>query len=172
MRAVAARDEVAVEPYRFAAMTEAHVGLRRRDVEEFHVVRFGEQIRVAPIGRGEEIRLDVRLAVDHELLADVLLHVDEEAVATGPDDLHSVVHVALAIHAFRQPVGAQHVDRRLFENAGADACQHVFARVLLEHDAFHPVPVQDFREQKPRGTTADDGDLSSHRPSVCAPQIL
>src|SRR5690606_17303075 len=110
VEAVAAGDVVALDGAGVAVDLEAHAGLIAVDAVQHHVAGTEDQLRLAAVGGGEQVFLDAGLAVGHEAFADVLLHVDEEAAAAGPDDLHAVVRVAFALHALGQAVLAQHVD--------------------------------------------------------------
>src|SRR5262249_26239289 len=58
---------------------------------------------------------------------------------------------------------AQHIDRRLFEDARAHPCEHMRAAVLFHDDTRDALPMQDLRKQQPRGATADDRHLRLHR---------
>ena len=47
-------------------------------------------------------------------------------------------------------------DRSFLEQAGADAAQHIFARLPLQDDIVDAVAVKQLPEQQSRGTCAND----------------
>ena len=94
------------------------------------VPRLVTTARVVAIGGCEEILLQVGLTVGYEALAQVAVDIDEEALAAGPCDLHPIVLVPFPLHAARETVLPQHLDRRGLEDTGSDPSQHVIATVL------------------------------------------
>jgi hypothetical protein len=50
----------------------------------------------------------------------------------------------------------------LFDDAGTDAAEHVFAGLPFQDDVIDAVLVQELAEQQSRWAGADDGDLGSH----------
>ena len=57
------------------------------------------------------------------------------------------------------PAGAEHLDRTPLEDTGADAAEHVLARLPLEHDRLVAGQVQQPRQHQPGGPAPDDDDL-------------
>jgi hypothetical protein len=60
------------------------------------------------------------------------------------------------------PASSSKIHRDLFDDAGADAAEHVFAGLPLQDDVVDAVFVEELAEQQSRRAGADDGDLGSH----------
>ena len=80
----------------------------------------------------------------------------------GKDQLDAVVHRAFGFHTLAHAGLGQQVDRDLFQDAGADAAQHVVAALTLDDDVVDAGFVQQLTEQQARWAGADDGDLGTH----------
>ena len=83
------------------------------------------------------------------------MHVDAVARA-AEGELDAVMHQALAVRAL---AGADLVEQRhrsFFEQAGADAAEHIVRRLPLQDDVVDAVAVQQLPEQQSRRPGADD----------------
>src|SRR5438094_2767590 len=123
MKAVAAGDEIAIEAPLLTTHGVAHRWTIGRDAHRLHVLGLGDERRAAAIGGGEEILLQVRLAVGDELLSEVAIDIDQELAST-PHDPDAVVPMAFALEAVGETILAQHVDGPGLEHPGADAPKH------------------------------------------------
>ena len=65
------------------------------------------------------------------------------------------------MHAGADAGFVEQVDRDLFDDAGADAAEHVLAGLPLQDDVVDAVLVQQLAEQQARRPGADDGDLGA-----------
>ena len=72
------------------------------------------------------------------------------------------VHQPLGVQARAHAGFVEHRDGALFENAGANAAEHVLGRALLENDVVDAGALQQLPEQQAGGAGADDGDLGAH----------
>jgi mannose-6-phosphate isomerase-like protein (cupin superfamily) len=88
-------------------------------------------------------------------------HVDAMAAA-GDQHLEAIVHQALAVHALAHAGLGEQVGGDLFEHAGADAAQHIFATLALEDHGIDAGPVQQLAQQQTGGAGTNDGYLCTH----------
>ena len=84
VEAVAAGDEVAVQPQRLAAVAAGDDGMRGLEVVQRDVLGLVQHGGAAAVGGGHQVFLDAGLAVGHEAPAQVPVHVDEEAARARP----------------------------------------------------------------------------------------
>ncbi|MBB6562332.1 hypothetical protein HNP48_005042 [Acidovorax soli] len=162
MEPVATRDELAVQALRLPRMHEADVRVCACHAMQCHVHRLVDDAGRTGVAGRVQVFLDLRLPIGHEAFAQVLAHVDEEALTAGPGDLHSVVRMALAVHAFAQAATAQQIDRALLQHTGADARLDLRAAAVLQHHAVHSRLVQQMGQEQACGAAADDGHLCFH----------
>ncbi len=76
--------------------------------------------------------------------------------------LGAVVAQALGVHALAHAGAFQQVHRRLLEDAGADAAEHVVGAALLDDHGGDAGSVQQRAQQEAGRAGADDGDLGAH----------
>ena len=126
VEAVAAGDEVARELVLVAAVAVAHDGMAAVEVVHAHVLGLVDRDGAARRARVHQVARDLGLAVDDHALAGESVEVDAVAAA-GPADLDAVVHEALGVHARADARFVEQRDRALFEDARADAPEHVLA---------------------------------------------
>jgi hypothetical protein len=162
VEAIAAGDEVALQLSRRAAVFVCDARPLAVDVMDRYVGDV-EVDRYAAVEQGGDLVLDdLLLTVDGDLSAGEPEHVDvEHAVLEAQVDARVVE--ALAVEAFADADGVQHVDGVLLEQARADPLLDVVAAARLEHDAVDPGLLQDQRQRESGGPRADDRDLGSHR---------
>jgi hypothetical protein len=77
-------------------------------------------------------------------------------------DEEALVDLAFPIHALAAPGLAHQGGEAMLQNAGADAAEHIFAAVLLEHDIVDALEVQKLRQEQARRPAADDANLDFH----------
>ena len=93
-----------------------------------------------------QILRELGLAVHHHALAAGQSGQIDPLLPASECQHDSVVDEPLAIHPVADLGFAHQVDHPLLENAGADACLDVFARMPLEDDARDAVQAQEARE--------------------------
>jgi hypothetical protein len=76
--------------------------------------------------------------------------------------LDALVHEAVFVHARPDAGLVEQVDRYLFDNAGPNTAQNIFASLPLHDDVIDAVFVQELAEQQTSRAGADNGDLGSH----------
>jgi len=75
-------------------------------------------------------------------------------------DLDALVHEAFFMHAGPGASLVEKIYRGLFDDAGTDAVEHVFAGLPFQDDVIDAVLVQELAEQQSRWAGADDGDAA------------
>ena len=89
---------------------------------------------------------------------------NDNAMALAVDaNLHAVVDKAVTVHARADARFVEEVHCHLFDHAGADAAEHVFAGVSLDNDVVDAVALEKLAEQQSGRPGADNGDLSAHQ---------
>ena len=85
-------------------------------------------------------------------------------------EFDAVVDEALAKHPPAEPRFDQHVDRPLFEDAGADAVLDVVAAAVLDDDRLDPFPGKQVGEEEAGRARSDNPNLRPlfHLPVPCA----
>ncbi|MEZ5741696.1 MAG: hypothetical protein R3E68_21200 [Burkholderiaceae bacterium] len=161
VKAIAARDEVAIDPVGPSVFGVRNPGPGQIDIVQADLFDLVDDQPAGGITRRVQVFGDRRLAIGHHRAAGVLLDVDEEALVVSPGDAGAVVHAALRVQPPAKAMLAKHLDRATLEYAGADPLQHVGARGLLENQAVDAGPVQDVSEHQAGRTAADDDDLGS-----------
>jgi hypothetical protein len=88
-----------------------------------------------------------------------------DAVALAAESkLDALMHQTLAAQALAGADLVEQADGAFFQQAGADAAQHIFARVALKNDVVDTVTVQQLSEQEARRTRAYDGNFCPQYP--------
>ena len=106
----------------------------------------------------DQIADDFVLAVDGDRAATRELgQIDAMASATERHEDALVPH-ALANESLAESDLLEQVDRRLLEDAGADAIEHVALAADFDRDRIDPRPLQQVSQQQPRRSRADDAD--------------
>jgi hypothetical protein len=159
VKPVAAGNEGAVDAVRLPVLAEGGIGACAKRVMQRNVFRPMHDHAAHLVARGIEIRGHLGLAVDgYSPPAGQPVKVDAQALVVKRD-LDAGVHETLALHAVRDAGAAQQVDGALFENAGADAREHIVAAAALQHHGVDTRAMQQLGEQQAGGTAADDQNL-------------
>jgi hypothetical protein len=77
-------------------------------------------------------------------------------------EFYPIVNQSIRAQSLADTRLVQELDRALFENAGADASEHIILAAPFEDDGVDSGIVQKTSEQKPGGARTDDGDLGPH----------
>ena len=132
VEAVASGDEVAGQFVRGAVVLKANARRRRIEIVQRQVFDFMQQRTSGGPPCRVQIFLQFVLTVDRDgAAAGQLVHVDAMARAAEAD-VDAVMDEALAPHAVAESDGVEQIDRALFEDAGADAVDHVFLAPRFE----------------------------------------
>src|SRR5690606_19313247 len=143
------------------------VGTCAVEVVYAHVLGLINTRKIICLPSIHEVIRKLGLAVDGDTLAArQAREVDAPASAVG-EQLEAVVDEPFAMQALADAGLVEEVDRHLLQHAGTNAAEHVLARLSLEDDGVDAGPMQQLSKQEPGGPCTDDGDLGSHRVSVC-----
>jgi hypothetical protein len=69
---------------------------------------------------------------------------------------------AFTLHTLANARFAHKIDNAALKDAGTNARKNMIACTALKHDAFNAAAMQKLRQEQPRWTTSDDGNLRSH----------
>src|SRR5690606_35025624 len=162
VEAVAARDEIAIEPMLAAVLAIRDVRLRAVEIVNRDVLRLVNRrqplscARLRPGARALGVA-GVRDAPAAREPGRV------DALAFAPrEDLAALVPAAFAMHSLADAGFVEQVHGDLLEHPGADAAQHVFAGPALEDHGVDAGLVQQLTEYQAGRAGADDCDLGSH----------
>ena len=120
MKAVAAGDEITVEPVHLAAVQEGDEGLVGVDVARLDAHAFKKRRRPRRRARLVKVARHFGLAIDDDMLAGQPLEIDPHH-ATRVGDVGAGVNLPLAIHPLAHPGLAQEPREAGFQHPGADA---------------------------------------------------
>ena len=93
-----------------------------------------------------------------------------DAVVRNDD---AVMNLALTVHPLAHARFAHEIGESLLEHTGADAAQHILARLAFQHDAVDALEVQKLAQEQPGRAAADDADFRfdgghAFPPRICA----
>src|SRR5690606_2438861 len=132
VEAVAAGDEVAVDPMLAAVLAIRHVRLRAVEIVQRDVLGL---VNGRQPGRGARF---------HQIARELGLTVARDAAAAGEpaeidtvapaadEDLEAAVDEALPAHPLADPGFLEQIDGHLLEHAGTNSAEHVFAGMPLQ----------------------------------------
>ena len=161
VEAVASRNVIAVE--------FMHLAVHRVADDRVALEPIERHVGGAVMGRGtglaaerHEIAGHLGLAIDHHGPPGQRLEVDAERVAVEPE-LEPLMRQAFGAQALAGTVLLEQIDGALLEHTGADAAEHVFARLPLDDDIVDASPGQEMPQHQPGRAAADNRDLSAHQ---------
>ena len=162
MKAVAAGDEIGLDPLFDAVDAEGH---RRPVVGEIMQRDIRSTIDdLDPAGRRRihQVARHLGLAVDGDALAGQRGDVDaDQMFAIG--EVEAIFDHPLGGQSRAEPELVEQIGRAAFEHPGADPPEDVIGRLALDHDHVDPLGAQQMREQQPGGSRADHRDLRAAR---------
>ena len=110
-----------------------------------------DDLAAQPVARVVEVARHLGLAVDHDgLAAGIFREIDAVEQAVVGDE-EAVMDLALAVHALAALGLAHQLGEAVLEHAGADAAEHVFAALPLEHDVSMPLRCSSCDSSSPDG---------------------
>ena len=158
MEPVAAGDVVADE--RLVGVSRPHVEARPLGVEigERDVLGVEEDPAAGGAPRRDQVADDLVLAVDRDRPAAGEVREIEPVPLAAEREVEALVPESLGGEPAAQPGLAQQIDRRLLEDAGAHALDHVLLAADLDGDRLDAGALQQVAEQQPGRAGADDPD--------------
>ena len=168
MKAVAAGDEVAFDLVGDPVLDIADARLIGVEIVRLDVTGFVNGGEAGFFARIHQVERHLGLAVDHHRLAGRGPHVDA-MTAAAKGELYAVMHQALAVRAAASPDFVEQRHRALFQKAGADAAEHIFAGLPLQDDVVDAVAPEQLSQQQSRRPRAND---CYFRPQYLLPPIL
>ena len=108
-----------------------------------------------------QIARDLGLAIHRHLLAAGQPCQIDAVTTTAEAELETVVDQAFDTHAAGHTRAFEQVDGGLFQNAGADAAQHVVGCLPFDNHVVDASSAQQLAEQQSGRSRADDGNLGS-----------
>jgi hypothetical protein len=164
MKAVAARDEVALENFGLTAgAPELDFWPRGIYVVKTDGFRFVEQLPACGTARGREIFQDFVLRVDRDRFSAGEIGEIDAMPGAVETQLDTGVDQAFSLEAVTDSGLFHQIDSALFEDAGANTLFDIFLGARFENDGVDSLQMKQMREGEPGGTCSDDSDLNSHQ---------
>ena len=158
VEAVAAGDEVALEPLVAARDPVAELGPLAVDPVQAHVLGLEHELAAAREPEPDQVRDQLLLRVHDHVSPAVELRVRNAVAATGEAQLDPAVDLALRAQALGQAALLEQRDRAVLEQPGAHPLLDVGAALLLEHHALDAPVGEQVREHQTRRPGTDDPD--------------
>ena len=162
VKAVAARDVIAVKDFFLARRAKADGGFPRGKIVHAYVFDLEKNRQIRFEARGDQILDHFLLRIDRDGLAPgEVVEIDAMAFSVEAQ-LDPVMREAFALEALADSRFDQQIDGTLFEEARTDALFDVFSAPRFEDDRLDPPQVKEMGEHQPRGTCPDYADLRAH----------
>ena len=156
VEAVTAGNKLAIDAVLAAVMAIGHEGMRAVEISDRDILCFVHRGETCRGTRFHEITRQFGLAIhQHGSTARERVQIDP-VLRTVHQQADAFMHQTLPMHARTHAGLIEEVYGHLFENAGADAAQHVVRRLALEYHRGDSRAVQELAEQQAGGTGTDD----------------
>ena len=162
MEAVAADDELRVDPRRRAVSGEGHERRDAVDVVQRDVLRLVQDRQVALRRRVHQVARHLGLAIDGDVLAGERLDVDTDQMVGG-GEVEAFLHQPLGPQPLVEAQSFHQVGRHRLQHARTDTAEDIGRRLAFDDHAVDACRAQQMPEQQARGTCADDDDRGLHR---------
>ena len=140
--AVAAGDEVAVDPLRDTVLHIGDVGRRAVEIMDGDIRRLVDGLASRGVANITEIPCHFGLAVGgHDLAIRMLREADRNSLVIERE-MHGMMLDAFPGKPVTGAGAVDQVDRRLFKDSGSDTCQNIFLGLALEYDIVDPGKVE------------------------------